>query len=344
MANAYLWWLFASGGAVTAWTLARWLDPRTAPTSVRVVSAVVVLVMTAFAAGWAGVATVLHRAPIEVVNDRVERSEWRVDRLTPAEEASLPRRQAARGDHNRAPHPAECQVIPEGYDPEAYHGPSHGPHSGSGSTVTQLKCPIGRFFDYDSYAFSEFSGVRGSHSTFEGFGWECRRGHVDYSNRGEDPTRVSYSISNAVELRLSPDHHVAEYTCRTTFCEVRGETTCDPARFGLSPPTPLYLIARDTHHRVVRPLFAARLRGEANRLAASSSALTLLALLFLRRSLALLRAAAAPVSQLAAPYRSTEPVVVDPIALAVRAHARRLLGVIAFYAVASVAAIVALSS
>ncbi len=336
MPNAHVWWLFAGAGTVMACALARWLDPRRAPTRVRVVSAVAVLVMIAFAVGWAGVATVLRRAPIEVVNDRVERSERRVDRLTPAEAASLPRRQTVRGDRDRALYPAECQVIPEGYDPDAYHGPSHGPHSGSGSTFTQLKCPIGRFVDHDSYGFSEFSGVRGSDSSFAGFGWECRSGHVDYSDRGDDPTRISYSISNAVELRLSPDHHVAEYTCRTTFCEVRGETTCDPARFGLSPPPPLYLVAR--------PLFPAHLRGEANRLAASSSALTLLALLFLRRSLARVRATALPASLLAAPYRSTEPVVVDPIALAVRSHARWLFGVIAFYAAASVAAIIALSS
>jgi len=87
-----------------------------------------------------------------------------------------------------------------------------------------------------------------------------------------------------------------------------------------------------------------RLRGEANRLAASSSALTLLALLFLRRSLARLRAAAAPTPRLAAPYRSTEPAVVDPVSLAARAHARWLLGVVALYAAASIASIAALTS
>jgi len=89
---------------------------------------------------------------------------------------------------------------------------------------------------------------------------------------------------------------------------------------------------------------------EANRLAASASSLTLLALVLLRRSFARLRAAPPPASQLAAPYRSTEsyrstePTVVEPVALAARAHARSLLVVVALYLAASGASIVALST
>lgn len=337
-----VWWVFAALGSVIAPSLARWLDPRWASRRVRALSALAVVVSVAGATVWAAAAVRLHLTPRIEVRSVVRAVVERVQEPTREALATLPPLRPDDVDPNGPFWPPSCAVVEHGTWLPRNELSAHEAHR---IDTSAYRCPLGAFRG-SNYSYFEGEGLgdgadqtHGAGGVFEGHGWSCEH---SAASKGLHPAATTHVIYARVIARFAADGRFAEYRCPSTVaCYPANDPTC--AAFTLAHPTPppLYLALREERDPVVRQRFPARLPGEADRRAAASALLALLALALIRwRLVARPAAAVSP----ATPYRALQSPGDEGAAARSDHHARWLLAVIALHGAASTAWALALSS
>jgi hypothetical protein len=336
------WVPFVVAGVVSAGGLAWRLDPRRAPRSLRAMSAMAVLLLTACAMAWSSAATLLHRTPADVMVFHIERVVRRVRQLTPQEDASLPARKppdTTRGNDV----PAECasSFEPDRGDESRQWGAS--PHSHGGFMTGRLQCPSVAFWTNsasqggDTYSHSSHSIANAE------FDWSCGGRSSQQNNIPPPYYRGPTRVDSQLQLRRSADGRTVEYTCRLTECSPPDLPECAPGIGGETIPG-LYLVRRDERRGFLQRRYPPHQRDDAARLAVATVALWAFALLLLRRGAApLLAVCQSAAERSLPPYRAMNPTANDEPATIVDAHARTVTALLALGVVALVATLVALA-
>jgi len=342
MAAAGSFWVpFVVGGVAAASVLAWQLDARRASRSLRAMSAMAVLVMTASVTVWTGVATLLHRTPAESVLVQTARVVRRVRQLTPREEASLPARtspDATRGIGI----PAECAPAPVPDEGEGSRQWGGSPHFHRGASRGRVLCPFVAFSTaHESEGGDTYS--RG-HSNVENteLGWGCGS-WSSHQRNAPPPFGRPISVQRQLALRRSADGRVVEYTCRLTECTPPDQRECAPGVGSESIPA-LYLVQRDEQRRLIRHHHPPLQRSEATRLAVTTAALWTFVLLLLRRSAAPPHVTRGPEPPPLAPYRSVQPIAPDQPQPPNGDHTSTVLAALALSAIVLFGTVLALAS